>query len=144
MFVQNIFQANNNDKTQSSALLVICEGNPSIIGGFTSQRASETESVFMSWPRCVQHCLLIVVLPMPLNPPNREVINGQTSVGISTWGGLKASHEHIAMQLYLQSMDSTHFHNPLGKVQYILYLNVSDIITCVNYIFMSALFMKYT
>ena len=34
---------------QSSALLDLCEGNPPVTGGFPSQRASNAESISMSW-----------------------------------------------------------------------------------------------
>ena len=34
---------------QSSILLTLCEGNPLVTGGFPSQRASNVESVSMSW-----------------------------------------------------------------------------------------------
>ena len=34
---------------QSSVLQALCEGNPPVTGGFPSQRASNTESVSMSW-----------------------------------------------------------------------------------------------
>ena len=33
---------------QSSTLLLLCEGNPAVAGGFPSQRASNVESIFMS------------------------------------------------------------------------------------------------
>ena len=36
-------------KCPSAALLTLCEGNPPVTGGFPSQRASNAESVSMSW-----------------------------------------------------------------------------------------------
>ena len=36
-------------KHERSASLTLCEGNPPVIGGFPSQRASNTESIFMLW-----------------------------------------------------------------------------------------------
>ena len=40
---------NIEEKHQISALLDLCEGNPPVIGGFPSQRASNGESVFTLW-----------------------------------------------------------------------------------------------
>ena len=34
---------------QNSGLLILCEGNPSVNGGFPSQRASDVESILMLW-----------------------------------------------------------------------------------------------
>ena len=47
---------------QSSALLPLCEGNPPVTGGFPSQRASNEESVSMSWRHhgIVPTCLTVV------------------------------------------------------------------------------------
>ena len=36
-------------KNQSSELLVLCEGNPPVTGGFPSQRACNSESISMPW-----------------------------------------------------------------------------------------------
>ena len=39
----------NIKKTSKPVLLVLCEGNPPVTGGFPSQRASDAESVSMAW-----------------------------------------------------------------------------------------------
>ena len=48
-FVEQFIQAYNIDNQSSSSLLVLCEGNPPVTGGFPSQRASNMVNVSMSW-----------------------------------------------------------------------------------------------
>ena len=43
----------NIKENQSSTLLALCERNPQVTGGFPSQRASDADSVSMSWPHHV-------------------------------------------------------------------------------------------
>ena len=53
LFIQHsVAQADSNRKHQSSALLAICEGNPPVIGGFPSQKAST--AAYVSMP-CRRH-----------------------------------------------------------------------------------------
>ena len=61
LFVQQ--HVYNNTKKNIKTLLDICEGNPPLSGGFPSQRASNTESVSISW----HHHAMVTLRGLPVN-----------------------------------------------------------------------------
>ena len=59
LFVQQLIHVNTREKHQSSALLALCARN-SVTGGFTSQRASNSDSISITWRhRGIAHRLMI-------------------------------------------------------------------------------------
>ena len=55
LFVQQLAWAHNKENIQALEWLAICDWNPPVTGGFTSQRTSNAESISM--PQC--YCILI-------------------------------------------------------------------------------------
>ena len=53
-FFNSLFRVTSK-KTSKPLLLVLCEGNPPVTGGFPSQRASNMESVSMLWHHHDKH-----------------------------------------------------------------------------------------
>ena len=49
LFFQQQFQAKNKGNIKASHYWPFCEENPSVTGGFSSQRVSNLESISMSW-----------------------------------------------------------------------------------------------
>ena len=61
MFIQPFKLTSN--KTSKATVLVLCEGNPLVTGGFRTQRASDAESVSMSWRHHEMFvCILMLIM----------------------------------------------------------------------------------
>ena len=79
-------------KTSKPALLTLCEGNPSVTGGFPSQRANYAESISISWYHHGEYMKQIITAQCCCNsqyfqyPNNSHAINHQVqAMGCLLW-----------------------------------------------------------